>query len=264
MDIAPFRLRPEEYASFFSQYASVSPLLVTDYDGTLAPFRKERLKAFPEPKTQSLLKSICDSNARLVVLSGRGSEEVFKLLSLPVEIWGCHGMERRSVSGEIIRIDVPKEAVEKLERFSLLFDVFPKSSVERKPSGIALHWRDNESNLEMYKKISGEIISSAKENALRVISFDGGIEFMLSFFSKGTALQNICNDNKDSRPICYLGDDITDEDAFKTIKNIAGGVGILVFERERESAADISIHNSEINKFLEFWLNNMAVKRTEY
>lgn len=264
MDIAPYRLRPEEYASFFSRYTPNSPLLVTDYDGTLAPFRKERLMAFPEPETLSLLKSICDTNARLVILSGRSSDEVFKLLSLPVEIWGCHGMERRDINGEITRIDVPKEAVEKLERFSLLLDVFPKSSVERKPSGIALHWRDNEDIFEMYKNLSEDILRSAKESVLRVMSFDGGVEFTLPYFSKGTALKNICSNNSDSCPICYLGDDITDEDAFQTIKNIAGGTGILVFEKERQSAADVSIHSSERDKFLEFWLNNFAAKRVGF
>lgn len=260
MGLTPPRLTPERYGDFFSGYCRTSPLLVSDYDGTLAPFRKERDKALPDPHAKELLISICDAGGKLVILSGRSSEEVRSLLSVPVEIWGCHGMERLTVEGVTEKKVVPPEAVNKLQNFIPELAGFPEGSVEIKPSGAALHWRKNEKAAERYSQISKKIITAANKAGLRILSFDGGIEFTLPYFTKGTALKEIYREHSPVSPVCYMGDDITDEDAFIATKEIPGGVGILVFDRLRESGADICIHSSERNTFLEFWLNEMTKK----
>ena len=53
---------------------------------------------------------------------------------------------------------------------------------------------------------------------------------------------------------------MTDEDAFVAVREREAGVAILVFSKLRESHANVSIHNSEVNTFLEFWLHRMAKK----
>lgn len=263
MGVTPPRLRPDEYDSFFSVYEHISPLLISDYDGTLAPFRTERADALPEPHTQALLGSISEAGGEVVILSGRTSEEVRGLISLPVEVWGCHGMEWLSRGGILKRLDAPSDAVNKMENFSEIFNIFPERSVEKKPSGIALHWRKDRKTADLYRKHSDRIINAAADAELRVLPFDEGIEFMLSYFSKGSALKKICSDHAASSPVCYLGDDLTDEDAFTAVKERAAGVGILVFDKIRESAADVCIHSSERNTFLEFWLHQMVSKKGE-
>ena len=51
----------------------------------------------------------------------------------------------------------------------------------------------------------------------------------------------------------YLGDDLTDEDAFKAIKG--KGIGVLVREEPRKTAADIWIKPpDELLSFLSNWL----------
>lgn len=260
MVLKPPRLTPEEYVHFFSAYDRVSPLLISDYDGTLAPFRKEREKAVPGAQTQDLLGAICDAGGEVILVSGRCAEEVRQLVSLPVEIWGCHGMERLGPDGLLERAEVSPEALSKMNEFSWLFGDFPNRSVEVKYSGIALHWRENRETADRYAEFSRDITNAATEAGLRILPFDGGIEFMMPDFSKGNALRRICSEHPYSSPICYMGDDMTDEDAFVAVREREAGVAILVFSKLRESHANVSIHNSEVNTFLEFWLHRMVKK----
>ena len=61
-------------------------------------------------------------------------------------------------------------------------------------------------------------------------------------------LQTLHLDGDDVVPI-YVGDDITDEDAFRALKG--RGIGVLVGTEERESAADYTLHNTdETQQFL--------------
>ena len=259
MVLKPPRLTPEEYVHFFSAYDRVSPLLISDYDGTLAPFRKEREKAVPGAQTQDLLGAIQTrrrSDPRLGKVR-RGSPAA--CISSCGDM-GCHGMERLGPDGLLERAEVSPEALSKMNEFSWLFGDFPNRSVEVKYSGIALHWRENRETADRYAEFSRDITNAATEAGLRILPFDGGIEFMMPDFSKGNALRRICSEHPYSSPICYMGDDMTDEDAFVAVREREAGVAILVFSKLRESHANVSIHNSEVNTFLEFWLHRMAKK----
>ena len=50
----------------------------------------------------------------------------------------------------------------------------------------------------------------------------------------------------------FLGDDLTDEDAFRAVKGRGiGGIGILVAEEPRETAAEYSLRDpEEVREFL--------------
>jgi len=75
---------------------------------------------------------------------------------------------------------------------------------------------------------------------------------------KGKAVDWILNqlagdDASNILPV-YLGDDTTDEDAFRAIKD--KGFGILVAETPRETEAQYVIKNTEeVGKVLEFFIN---------
>ncbi|MDD4160813.1 MAG: trehalose-phosphatase [Synergistaceae bacterium] len=237
-------------------------MFVTDYDGTLAPFVKEREKAFLAPATRSLLKSICDAGGKIIIVSGRKTEEIYDFVGIPVEIWGCHGMEKRDKNGRTARMYIPEEMLKKLDDFSSLLTSFlcKAKAVEKKPCGIALHWRDRPEILDMYAQISGRLISEAYAHSLKVLPFNGGVEFMLPCFTKGTALTEIMANHHDSSPLCYLGDDTTDEDAFEEIQKVSYGIGILVSNKNKSSSANVYIQKAEVDLFLDFWLNEITVK----
>lgn len=258
--MTPFRLEPDNFISYFSSYKKVSPVLVADYDGTLAPFVKEREKSFLTPKTKSLLKLIYEAGGEIIIVSGRKPEEIYDFVELPIEIWGCHGMERLSKNGISTRGYIPEEELKKLDNFLPQLDYFPRGSVEKKPSGIALHWRERAEIFDMYMEVSDKLLCEASLHSLKVMPFNGGVEFMLPYFSKGTALSDISNIYQKVSPFCYMGDDTTDEDAFLEIRKIKSGVGILISDDEKVSAANVYISRIEVDLFLDFWLKELTPK----
>ena len=258
MGLAPTRLEPDKYSSFFSSYKKASPLLVTDYDGTLAPFVKDREKAFLPPKTKILMGSILEAGGEVIIVSGRRPEEILDFVGLPLEIWGCHGMEKIDKNGRYSRGTVPEEELKKLDGFASQLAYFPRGTVEKKPSGIALHWREKPQVFNIYTEVCEKLISEAREHSLKVVPFNGGMEFILPYFTKGSAINEISAINPVSSPICYLGDDTTDEDAFEEIQKLKSGVGILISDGPKVSAANVYFSINNVDLFLDFWLNEMT------
>lgn len=90
-------------SKFFDCLAeSTNPVLFLDYDGTLAPFSRERDRAFPYPGVTDCLNGIIgNGNTKLVLVSGRSVDDLISLIELGKlpEIWGSHGGERLSADG---------------------------------------------------------------------------------------------------------------------------------------------------------------------
>ena len=79
MDISTRRLNVSDMHSFFEKLSCASPLLISDYDGTLASFRKDRGNAFISEKTKLLLKKIIYSGGVITILSGRNQRKLINL-----------------------------------------------------------------------------------------------------------------------------------------------------------------------------------------
>jgi len=88
----------EKLEEFFRGFAhGANPLLLLDYDGTLAPFRVDRFTARPWAGVRELLQRIQQrGKTRMVVITGRPAAEIAPMLGLdpPLEVWGLHGAER--------------------------------------------------------------------------------------------------------------------------------------------------------------------------
>lgn len=244
---------------FFRQVAeSPRAALLLDYDGTLAPFQRERDRAFPYSGVRERLTAIlADGRSRLAIVSGRPVSALPPLLSLPraPELWGSHGLERRSESGEpggSSRQPAIDSFVERAGRWAAAKGW--AEHFEHKPFGFALHGRgiDPEQFQAMRRQTLETWGEEAAARELELLDFAGGFEFRPSGSHKGDVIRTMIAEMPPRAPIAYLGDDRTDEDAFEAL---AGrGAGVLVRPILRPTAADLWIvPPGELLGFLDRW-----------
>jgi trehalose-phosphatase len=234
-------------------------LLLLDYDGTLAPFHKERDQALPYPGVVSVLqKIILNSRTRLVIISGRDAEDTLRLLGIQPcpEVWGLHGSQRLKPgsAAEVVAPDpVALEALAAAEHWLSYQQL--RHLAEFKTGSIAVHWRD----LDEWEadQIRGRIllgwIHIAQDTGLDILEFDGGVEIRAAATDKGDAVCTLINEMAPDTPVVYLGDDSTDEHAFRAVND--HGLSVLVRPEWRRTAAQLWIKPpGELIDFLEQWL----------
>lgn len=237
--------------------------LLLDYDGTLAPFREERNQAVPYPGVREELAALLvEGTTRLVIVSGRSIEDILPLLGLerPPEIWGCHGWERLLPDGTHELGDLPEGAAEALEEATnRLRQAGYGDRCERKPVSVAFHWRglEQERVERLEKEIAGAWAPLAEKDALELHPFDGGLELRIPGRDKGFAVEQIFADLDEGAAVAYLGDDRTDEDAFRALTG--RGLSILVRREPRPTAAELRLVPPEdLLHFLSQWRTTCA------
>lgn len=253
-------LRPGfDPGAFFERVARApARALLLDYDGTLAPFRRERSRAFPYPGIRERLTAILeDGRSHLAIVSGRPLADLGPLLSLPrpPELWGSHGLERRSESVEPRgsgQDPAVEELVERAGRWAA--ENGWAEHFEHKPFGFALHGRGLEAGrmAEMRRRTLELWAQEAGSRGLELLDFDGGFEFRPSGGHKGDVVRSTLEELPAGSVLAYLGDDRTDEDAFAAIRD--RGAGILVRPVFRPTTADLWIvPPEELLDFLDRW-----------
>lgn len=281
-----FRLANDTRANlddFFSAFSGATrPSLLLDYDGTLAPFRVDRFQALPWAGVRDLLNQIQNQGCtRIVVVTGRPAAEILPLLGVEPapEVWGLHGAERlhpdgrrelEQISPEIrAKLD---ELAEQLRRESTGGPTGSPSGglIEEKPNAIAMHWRGvppaRARIIEKRTRIVFEPL--AQMDGLSLLEFEAGLELRAGR-DKGVAVTAILEETAGPNPhrfphpaafpAAFLGDDLTDEAAFRAIKDYGNhggrGLGILVRNQPRPTAAEVWLHPpGELRDFLKKWL----------
>jgi trehalose-phosphatase len=256
MDVA---VHQDVCATFFDRLRSApSRALLLDYDGTLAPFTPDREHAFPYPEIPELVARIMRTGTRVVLVSGRPATELLFLSGIHPhpEIWGSHGAERLLPDGSY-QVEPPSsnhQSALKAALHSLNACGF-SAHVEIKPGGIAVHWRGLSAadRAFMEAKIRNLFASAIEDHGLHLLPFDGGLELRAPGKNKGDAVSAILQESGFEVAAAYLGDDQTDENAFRAIKG--RGIAILVRAEPRPTVADIWLRPpEELGRFLRDWL----------
>jgi trehalose-phosphatase len=234
-------------------------VLMLDYDGTLAPFRIDRFQAVPYPGVEDRLEVLSRlSNVRLVLVSGRSARELAKLLrpGIKVEIWGSHGQEQLRSDGSYQLFTLAAARRTALDEARMkLSDLGLAETLEVKPSSVAVHWRGVDAATEGRIRLAAESVFAqiAEPASLQLLPFDGGMELRSTDRTKGTAVRQILSQEPAARPVAYLGDDLTDEDAFVALGS--RGYSVLVRTEVRESAARFWLRPpEELQEFLDNWI----------
>lgn len=249
---------------FFAGWHEVNaqPLLICDYDGTLAPFRDDKMQAYPYDGVADRLHAIAEGPTRLALVSGRPTEELITLLPLAatLELWGSHGREHRTPDGAT-RLMQPnaaqRRALDKAQ--SVLGEAGWATALERKSGSLAMHWRGvaEHTREQMREAAEQAFAPHAGQDSLAVLPFDGGLELRAEDQTKGHAIAALLGE-VDARTAAFLGDDFTDEDGFNVLSP-RGGLSLLVREQSRASHADFLLPPPQaLLQFLDAWQHASA------
>lgn len=251
-----------DLVNFFAYVRNVpSRVLMLDYDGTLAPFYVTREAAVPYPGvTEALYDLLTAGHTRLILVSGRSTKDLLSLIRLDPqpEIWGSHGYERLLPDGTYETEELSPQAFEDLARLhAWLEELGLIQYCEKKPASLAIHWRGLPP--EKVASIRTQVLSGwsllVPRTRVRLYEFDGGIELCVNRRSKGDAIKTVLSELNIETALAYLGDDLTDEDAFKALKG--RGLSVLVRQKYRPTAADIWLKPpQELLEFLQQWKLN--------
>jgi trehalose-phosphatase len=227
--------------------------LFIDYDGTVTPIREKPAHALISKRAKELLYALSKNpRCKLAVISGRSLKDLSRIVGLDNVIYsGNHGLE---IKGPQVRFRSPvskkhKAILEQINRnLRNKLRSIKGVLIENKGLSLSIHYRlVAPKNIQLVKTIFCEAtVFHLWRNEIRVRAGKMVIEVCPPVdWDKGKAvlwlLQNMsfCN-NVPVMPV-YIGDDLTDEDAFKLLKN--SGLTIFV-GRPKKSNAQYYVKNT--------------------
>ena len=215
---------PAELLRALDAAAATDRLLVTsDFDGTLAPIVNNPADARALPAAAEALVALTDLPATTAALiSGRALSVLRELSGVPstVHLVGSHGAEFDT--GFTHPID---EAL--LARITAELDAIavglPGVTVETKPASVALHVR-NANPTDGDAALDAARIASAAWDA-HATEGKAVLEFAVISTDKGEAV-DILRGQCDATAVVFFGDDVTDEKAFRRMREADVGVKV--------------------------------------
>ncbi|MFE3222104.1 trehalose-phosphatase [Nocardia sp. NPDC059228] len=252
-----------------SAIARVPRLLVaSDYDGTIAPIVSDPTKAYPHRESVSALRALAGlTGTTAAVISGRALRDLAALSRLPVEVQliGSHGSEFDVGFVHAIDNDAKQLLQEVTTTLTQIAQDNPGASVEIKPASVALHVRNASPEIGRRAVFA---VRQGPASWVGVQTTEGKevIELAVVETDKGAAL-DIVRHQQGASAALFIGDDVTDEKAFKRLSG--PDVGIKV--GDGESLAEYRVASTEeVSKALAFlleerrtWLAGASAPRIE-
>jgi trehalose 6-phosphate phosphatase len=201
--------------------------LFLDLDGTLAHIESEPGAVGPHPQRNALISQVVERlDGRAAVVSGRSIADLDRILERRITaVAGVHGLERRTAAG-VQAAQPPHPALAEARRAILAFAEADRGlEVEDKRLSVALHYRRAPAAAEAVRDLAGRLAA-----ATGLVRQDGDcvVELRTPGPNKGDALAAFMAEAPfaGATPV-FVGDDLTDEDAFRAAV-AAGGFGVLV------------------------------------
>jgi len=225
-------------------------LLLMDYDGTLVPIAKKPSLARLPKKTENLLEDLASSeDTKLAIVSGRALTDIYRSIRSKKMIFvGNHGFEIRSKDinfSVMLPAGFKRCLAEIKERLTDKLACFKGILIEGKGLTLSIHYRlVLKKDVPFVKNVFRDVMAgyvAAKKARISIgkkvfevlppVAWDKGkaVSWLLSRYRAKAYL-----------PI-YIGDDVTDEDAFRKLKR--RGITIFVGRPSAPSSADYYLKN---------------------
>ncbi|HZE38374.1 MAG TPA: trehalose-phosphatase [Stackebrandtia sp.] len=211
-----------------TKLARVPQLLIAcDYDGTLAPIVTNPSTATPRPESVAALRALANlSQTKVAVISGRALRDLAALSRLPSEVHlvGSHGSEfdvgfTHALSAE--QVSLRNKIIEALTSIA---EAHSGVRIELKPAGAALHTR--EADRPTASAVLKEITSGpAAWEGVQVVEGKEVVDLSVVTKHKGNALDDL-RQQLGASAVLFIGDDITDENAFASLHGPDIGVRV--------------------------------------
>ncbi|HLT06930.1 MAG TPA: trehalose-phosphatase [Cyclobacteriaceae bacterium] len=233
------------------------PLLILDYDGTLSPIVPNPDDAVLPEATKRTLFELAKLTP-VAVISGRDRKDVENKVNLKQLIYaGSHGLDMVGPEGldipQQIDINILRSLQTAAENLNTRLSGIKGCMVESKKYAIAIHFRNvKEEEVELVQEAVLEELDKhtnlKKGTGKKILELKPAIDW-----HKGKAslwLFDALELQKEGALSIFIGDDITDEDAFASLQE--DGIGILVGSHGEETAATFTLKDTEeVQLFLE-------------
>ena len=218
-------------------------LCILDYDGTLAPFVDEPQDAAPDQQLQDLLARLAGCpDTTVAIVSGRDRQTMEAWFSeLPVDMVAEHGLWRyeRPSGTWLLREPLHDEWKERVRPILADFvDRTPGAILEEKDYALAWHYRACEQELAERRIVEIKDALEPFMDSHELSFMDGNrvLEVKPATIDKGMAAHHWLRRDYDF--VLVAGDDVTDEDMFRTAPESAFTIKV----RNEPTLARFALH----------------------
>ncbi len=226
-----------------------------DFDGTLSPIVNDPDAADMTEDMRDVVRRLA-AEYPVAIVSGRARKDVEQRVALDDLYYaGNHGFDIKGPDRSMTHKDAANarpELDDVEQHLHEQLDSIDGTFIERKPFSVAIHYRNVDAS--QHATVS-DTVASITSGASHLKRHDGKmvIELLPDVeWDKGHAVNwiiNALNIDPAQSLVMYIGDDETDEDAFRTIHG--RGLGIRVGDREIASLADYVLRDpDEVKVFL--------------
>ena len=210
--------------------------MLVDYDGTLTPIRDIPNLARLDAGTRRMLRRLSRHPAiQLGIISGRALSELRRMVGVPDTVYvGNHGFELEGPGVRFLHPQARRAAPRLVRIASRLRRVLrrvPGAWVESKRLSLSVHWRavPIKASKQFHRLVREALAPWSRDGRVRVTSGKRVIEIRPpAAWGKGAAVNWLMRAYRPPRGgVVYIGDDWTDEDAFRSV-NRAHGISIFV------------------------------------
>lgn len=209
--------------------------LFLDLDGTLVEFAAHPEQVVASEELRHLLADLSRAmNGAIALVTGRSIASADAVLDgALVHVAGVHGLEQRRHSGVQRSGDASRVAEATADARALIANGALDADLEDKGVALAIHYRRTPQFADVVRRAAAEL---AQRHGLSLLEGKMVVELKLGERTKADAVKDFMRSPPFAgRTPIAIGDDITDEDAFRAVVEL-GGAAILV-GAERPTAA---------------------------